>query len=657
VIKPTPVSAVALTLCALLIAAIPHLMAMPAWLVLVFILFLAWRLGAAGFEWKPPPGVVRILITVLILFMVLVASGANWSRRAATTLLCLMMAAKLMESFSARDLRLVASICFFMMAAQFLFNERLVYLLYLALGTLSATAALAHIQQIGIKTLQPAGASQDGLVAITRNAGVMLLLALPVAITLFVLFPRLAQPLWGLPEGAIDGQTGLSDELTAGSIADLFLNDSPAFRVEFEGEPPAPEIRYWRALVLSNLDGNTWKRSSDADHEGAFNIEPGSEIWQYRVQLEPHERRWLFALDYPIRGPADSSITTGREMLTRHPVTTLTQYDATSAPFLIESARLSDRDRYTNLALPSDRNPRTRALGAQLRDQHPNPQDLVTAVLHWFGEEEFFYSLSASPLGRHGADEFLFDLRTGYCEYYASAFAILMRAAGIPTRVVLGYQGGYWQVAGNYLLVRQSDAHAWNEVWLEGPGWVRVDPTSAVAPFRIEQGARSVIEQPRHALDYEWLRQLRNRADRFQHAWNRWILGFDAARQKRLLERLGLPDAQPVTLAIIMVAVLGLIVAVLALAMWHRGRQRPTSEAQRQWQRVIARLGRRGLRKLPAETPIEFSRRIQPELGGDDQELVRLAELFSRVHYGPDDNDLSNQFIARARNFRPVRTH
>jgi transglutaminase-like putative cysteine protease len=649
-----PLDAVAWTLAALAIAALPHLLAMPVWPGLIFAGLLGWRLTAAQRGWRPPPRALRILITLAILVLVVVTAG-GWSRRAATTLLCLMMAAKLMEMFSARDLRMVASICFFIMAAQFLFNERLAYLIYLGAGSIAATAALDRIHRIHAAVIDAPVRGRAGVIEQLRTAGWMLLLALPIAATLFVLFPRLAQPLWGLPEQAIDGRTGISDELTAGSITNLFLNDDPAFRVEFDEAPPAVEQRYWRGPVLSVLDGKTWRRAREVgEREQPVNPASGPG-WRYRVQMEPHERRWLFTLDHPVSGPEDATLTAQRELLARNPVTTLTQFNAVSRTGPLSRVDLSLSSRQLHLDLPAERNPRTREFAGQLRRRHSDDVALVSAVLEWFNEEPFYYSLQSPPLGRDSADEFLFDLRTGYCEYYASAFAVLMRAAGIPARVVVGYQGGHWQAGGGYLLVRQSDAHAWNEVWIEDTGWVRVDPTASVAPSRVNQGARSAIGRPRHVLDLDWLRDLRNRYDRLQHAWNRWILGFDAERQQRLLERLGLPDAGSGTLALLMIVALALVIAPIALVLRRRGRRRPQGPAETAWAGLLARLARKGVIRQPGETPLEFCNRVGDRVHGKapGPSLIDLGAIYSAIHYGPASAFEIERFVRQARSYRP----
>ncbi len=646
-----PFSAVAWTIAAFVISALPHLAAMPPWLAAGILGACAWRLAAARYRWGPPPRLLRIVLTGVALVFVLVAFGGLWGRRTATVLLCVMLGAKMMEMFAVRDLRLVASVSFFLIATQFLFSERLIYLVYLVSGSLVATIALTRIQTVHGGQWTARGGSE--LPAI-RQAAVLLMLAAPVALTLFVLFPRLAQPLWGLPDQVMDGRTGLSEDMSPGSISNLFLDDSPAFRVEFDGPPPPPGERYWRGPVLWNFDGTTWTRPFFGDAPSRQFVAEGPRSLSYQVQLEPHERRWLFVLDYPVRGPDQALITVDHQMLNRHPVTTLTRYDVVSNPDFTDMPELSSGAQAVALRLPEDRNPRTRALAQELRERHPDDRALINAVLGWFREEAFYYTLSAAPLGRHGADEFLFDLRSGYCEYYASAFAILMRAAGIPTRIVTGYQGGFWQAASEYLLVRQSDAHAWTEVWLEGDGWTRVDPTAAVSPARIEQGSRSVIDGPRHLFDLNWVENLRNQYDRIQHLWNRWVLGFDHDRQRSFLRGLGLPDLTTDRIALLMLLVLGLVMAPLSYALLRQPRGRAASEVERAWQLMLRRLKRRGLTRQASETPLEFARRVRNARPQEGERIVELALMYCRIHYGEVQDD-ARPFIEQARAFRPAR--
>ncbi len=649
-----PLHTVGWTVAAMLVAALPHLAAMPIGLAALVVAAAAWRLAAAQFGWQAPPRWLRIILTLGAVALVVFALGALWGRRTAATLLCVMLAAKMFELFRIRDLRMVASVCFFLIATQFLFNERLFYLVYLAAGAMVAVIALIQVQRYEDSTLTGTTSPPPDHRGLIRQGALMVLAALPVALVLFVLFPRLASPLWGLPEQVMDGRTGLSDSMSPGSIANLFLDDSPAFRAEFDGQPPPPQDRYWRGPVLWHFDGNTWRQSQFASRQPAIPVpaDPGS--IRYSIQLEPHEQRWLFVLDYPVNAPPEAHISLDYQVVNRRPVTSLTQYDMISNPDFVDMPELHESQRRQALSLPPERNPRTLERARALRERHPDDRDLIVAVLRWFNEEEFFYSLETTPTGRHGADEFLFDLRVGYCEHYASAFTILMRAAGIPTRVVTGYQGGFWQPNGRYLLIRQSDAHAWTEVWLDGSGWTRVDPTSAVAPDRIEQGSRSAIGQSRFLLDTDWLRTLRNRYDRFQHLWNRWILGFDAERQKRLLERLGMQDTRPVTIAVIMLATLAVVIAAITLVLLGRS-WRDRDPVVRAWYRLERRLQRAGIKRMRGETPLELLERAAGSLPDHSIELGQLAELYGRARYGPEPIGHATLFIERSKVFNPAR--
>lgn len=649
---------VAWTIAAYLIAALPHLAAMPVWLAGTILAACGWRLTAAWHNWRPPHWIVRTSLTVLGVLTVIAAYGTLWGRRAATGLLCVMIAAKLMETFRLRDARMVASLGFFLVASQFLFSQRLVFLGYLLIACWVVTVALHVIEHND--EAPTAGAAPPGRLAWldgVRGGAVLLVAAIPVALVLFALFPRLAQPLWGVPDHVLDGRTGLSETMSPGSIASLFVDDSPAFRVEFNGPIPEFQDRYWRGPVLWHFDGATWRRHFFSTRPADAVPAAGPEPYRYRVQLEPNEQRWLFSLDYPARWPDAAILTSDYQLLSKRPVTGLVSYEVVSEPDFTDSPVLFDTLRRAALDLPAGRNPRTLGRAAELRRQHEDDRDLIRAVLDWFNTDQFFYSLETAPLGRHGADEFLFDVKTGYCEYYASAFVILMRAAGIPARIVTGYQGGFWQRNGAYMLIRQSDAHAWAEVWLPESGWTRVDPTAAVSPTRITDGARQAVDSPRMLLDLEWVYRMRNRYDRLQHLWNRWILDFDAARQQRVLSRLGLSGLGPLGHSGVLIAALAVVMGPLAFLLWRRRVLAPAQSAdQRAWRRLQARLTRRGLRPQVSETPLEYAHRVALELANGD-ELVELAFRFSQIHYGNARQAgpaSAAEFRHQARRWRPV---
>jgi len=631
-------STVVLVVAAFLVAALPHLAAMPVWLALMIIGAALWRALIALRDLRQPGWLLRSVLTFGGLAVVIMHYGTFWGRRAATVLLCVMVAAKLSEMFRQRDARVVATLGYFLIATQFLFSQQLLLFGYLLAGCSLITAALVRIQRDADAIDRPPDPPRRGgpaLAGLTRDGLLLMVLAIPFALVMFALFPRLGSPLWGMPENALDGRTGLSDEMSPGTIANLYADDSPAFRVEFDTPLPPRSELYWRGPVLWRFDGRTWSRLFYSNRRPDRVPRPGPGAHRYTVQLEPSERRWLFALDYPVRWSPNASLSADFELVRDRPVTSLLSYEVISQPNLPDTPELRGTLRRIALHLPEGSNPRTRQLAAQLRQRYPDDRALIEHVLDWFGREEFFYSLETAPLGRHGADEFLFDLRVGYCEYYASAFVVLMRAAGIPSRIVTGYQGGLWQPGDDYLLVRQSDAHAWAEVWLQGRGWTRVDPTAAVSPSRIEQGARSALAGASDWPGAEWLYALRNQYDRLQNLWNKWVLGFDAQRQRNLLDRIGLADLSAAARAAVLVALAGLALVPLVLLIPVLARVgRRTGRLDRAWGRLRARLQRAGLQPRPGETALELASRAAVALSNAD-ELLTLATKYSALKYGP----------------------
>ena len=650
---------VLLVVAAFLVSALPHMAAMPIWLALAIVGAASWRAAIALFDLRRPGWLVRSALTFGGLTLVIAHYGTFWGRRAATVLLCVMVAAKLSEMFRLRDARVVAALGYFLIATQFLFSQQLLLFGYLLLGCALVTAALVHIQRDadGLPgSTSDAVGGRLPVLGIARDGLVLMAMAVPFALVLFALFPRLASPLWGMPENALDGRTGLSDEMSPGTITDLYLDDSPAFRVAFDGLVPPRDQLYWRGPVLWRFDGRTWTRLPYSGRAAQATPRPGPGARAYTVQMEPTERRWLFALDYPVRPPPETTLSADFELIRDRPVTSLMSYDVISQPEFTAAPSLSKTLRRIALHLPAGSNPRTRQRAQALRQRYPDNQALIDAVLQWFNQEEFFYSLQTAPLGRHGADEFLFDLRVGYCEYYASAFVVLMRAAGIPARIVTGYQGGLWQPSDNYLLVRQSDAHAWAEVWLQGRGWTRIDPTAAVAPSRIEQGARSAVSGSAGWLGADWLYELRNQYDRLQNLWNNWVLGFDAQRQRNFLERIGLDNLTTGARAAVLVALAGLVLVPLAFLFQELGRLGPrASRLDRTWQRLCTHLKRAGIPPRPGETPLERAARATGTLANAD-ELLTLATKYSKLKYGPVSKAGGiEEFVAESAAWQPVR--
>jgi transglutaminase-like putative cysteine protease len=641
----------------LALAMAPQLIRMPLPVAVFAVLPLLWRVAAELRGWQPPPPLLRHSVTALALLVLFVSYGDLSGRRAAVSLLSLMLALKLIEGYRIRDARLVVSFSLFLCATQFLFGQGILMPLY-GLATVSlALVALTRLQR------NEAWAHQEGRAPVVRASlfselgfGLRLLaVATPVGLAFFLLFPRLASPLWGIPDTTLDSKSGLSDSMSPGSIQQLFMDDSPAFRVTFEGAAPGASELYWRGPVFWRFDGRTWKGGFYGTKLEAVEQPPATGApWSYTVQLEPNERNWLFALDYPATTPADSRLTLDFQLIRRDPVIQLMQYSVVSNPDFVDSAELPITLRAQALDLPEESNPRTRQLVDRWRRETPSDGQLARRVLEHFNQNPFHYSLDAPLLGRDSVDEFLFETRRGFCEHYASAFAVMMRMAGIPARIVTGYMGGWYSPLGDYYLVRQSDAHAWAEIWLPEAGWTRVDPTAAVSPLRVEQGSLSALSAPRHLLDYDWLRSARNSIDIVQQRWNDWVIEYGASQQASLFAPLGLERATPAMLISLLFAAIVIFGAILVpIVLRIRGPAR-SDPVQTAWRRFLKRLEAAGFASRPSSGAIELAAEASQRLPHAANSIGRIAELYTRCRYAPGVRPIP-ELQAAVKEFRPSR--
>jgi transglutaminase-like putative cysteine protease len=478
------------------------------------------------------------------------------------------------------------------------------------------------------------------------RTGTLILQGIPIAALMFVLFPRIAAPLWGVPADA-GANTGLSETMAPGSISDLSLSDAVAFRVDFDGPVPPPAQRYWRGPVLSRFDGREWSLVPRAGSGALAPWGPGGVA--YTVTLEPHGKPWLFALELPasLPRPAGDDGTLSRpeafaflardqQLVARTPVSQVIQYSQRS--MLRDAFPEADPEEGQDyLRLPRSANPRTAALARELRAQGGDDRAVVGAALSWFRGEPFVYTLTPPLLDRDPVDAFLFDTRRGFCEHYAGAFVVMMRAAGIPARVVTGYQGGEVNPRGGYLIVRQSDAHAWAEVLVDR-AWRRVDPTATVAPSRIETGlSRAVADDepvPLFArLDAGWLKSTQFAFDALNHAWRRNVVGFNRDRQRELWRDLTIDRYAGWQIAMIGGG-LGLAWAAIAVALIGLRRARRERELML-WSEACTRLERAGLPRLPHEGPIAYASRASRRWPQFAIAFSAIAESYAALRYGP----------------------
>jgi len=603
-----------------------HIDRVPAWVSATVLILLAWRLAAARGALPLPGRITRQLLVLAVAAAVLARFHTFNGLAAGTALLLLMSGLKLMETRLRRDRLVLVGAGLFLLLAACLDRQSLARTpLYLAETWLCCTA-LAVVATPGF----PARAA----LALSART---LLLALPLAVLLFLFFPRLAGSFWALPRGE-EAVTGLSDTMNPGSIGQLTTDYDIAFRARFAGSLPPPEQRYWRGPVLHVLDdGGTWSRG--AEWRTPPSLAFAGSGYRYSVMLEPSFHRFWFALDTPAGAPEGVRLTHDSELLAGREVSEPTRFEALSFTSSSAAAPLSEVERLHDTLLPRERNPRTVALAHALYARAGSDAAFVTAALEFLRTGGFVYSLEPEQLGREQVDELLFRTRTGFCGHYASAFAVLMRAAGVPARVVTGYLGGEWNPVGGYLVVRQSDAHAWVEVWLAGRGWRRIDPTAVVEPARLQRGLfdllpDSMSESTRLLRGTRWLAALAQRWDATNAWWNDRVVKFDYTTQLEALGRLGLHFDDASELGWAFAATLLLWLAVIA---WQLGRGAAALGADplaRAYARLCRKLSRAGVARAPHEGPLAYGAALRAGAPQVEAGAYALLSRYAQLRYG-----------------------
>jgi transglutaminase-like putative cysteine protease len=614
---------------------------LPLLLQLPTVLGLGFGAGAVAIgvlSWRRPlPVLLRLVLGVgIVLAVALVSPGVG--RDTACAVLAGMLALKPGETFTLRDGRSLVGFALFAPFATFMLDQ----------GPVSLALALGAVL-LGLIALQQLAADEGGVAHAQGTrwwAGgpeVLRLFAigLPLALAAFWLFPRLPSPLWGLPERAV-ARPGLSDSMSPGGWLDLMIDDTPAARVQFFGAVPRQEEMYWRGPVLWDFDGQTWTQARWLEHVPAAPLEPAGPGWDYQIELEPTDRRQLVALDLPIQVPEGVNVSVDYSTTTRLPLNNVTRWRMRSAPPRAAEPRLPIMLRQRALELPAGFNPRTLALAAQWRREAGADPDgradaaIAERALRWI-RAEFAYTLDVPLAGRNEVDDFLFERKEGYCEHFSSAFVVLMRAAGIPARVVTGYAGGIRNPIGGYWLVLRSDAHAWAEVWLPRRGWVRVDPTAAVAPERIYDTLAD--RQPGRIGGFDGLVPVFQASDWLRRGWNDFVLGFNAERQRNLLRPLGLERVGLQGLT----ALFG-VVAALALAWmgWLVARgERQRDPLLRAWHALGRRYARLGLARAPHETAETWAARVGADVPRRGEPLRQLGRRFALARYAREGAPLA----------------
>ena len=598
--------------------------------------FAITAIGVMAMAWRQPlPAVLRLILSgssLLAVFWVLPGIG----RDTACAVLAAMLALKPAETFSQRDGRSLVGFALFAPFATFLLNQGPISLLLALLSVLLALTALQRLaaNEGQVPHIEQGLFDRAAVFAVLR----LFAIALPLTLAAFWLFPRLPTPLWGLPQRTV-ATTGLSDSMTPGGMFDLLLDDSPAARVQFFGESPKQTQMYWRGPVLWDFDGRTWRQAYDLFRSAPATVRMSSSDWDYRIDLEPTETRQLIALDLPTTATDGSHLSHDYTLWSEQRQYNISRWRLRSGTASQFEPVLSPALRRRALHLPKGYNPRTLALGQQWRREveqnRPDSSDamLVQRALSMI-QREFAYTLNVPLAGRDEVDDFLFDRKEGYCEHFSSSFVVLMRAAQIPARVVTGYTGAYHNPMGDYWLVRKSDAHAWAEVWLPERGWVRVDPTAAVAPERVYDTIAD--RQPGRIGSYDGLVPFFHAADWLQRGWNDFVLGFNAQRQLQLLKPLGLERHGATALALLFAGMAGLS---LTWMLWIIARgERQRDPLLRAWHRLETRYRKLQRGRAPHEPAQIWAKRVAADKPHAGRPLAQLAQRLSNARYA-DQHD------------------
>lgn len=640
-------------LAGVVLVSLPLLFQIPLLVTLLALFMTGWVsliiLGKA----KQPGKWQQLGMLALVLAVMVASYGTLLGREAGTGFLLLLGLLKVMEIKEKRDVYIAVYLEYFLIATNFFHSQSPWVAFYVFVVVIYLTSTLLFYSDLKASL---------NLHLRLRIAGRIILQALPLMVILFLFFPRIPGPLWSLPEDAETALTGLSEEMSPGSLDNLIQSDEVAFRVRFKGITPPHKDLYWRGPVLTKYDGQTWTIENTGTHIEA-NLRAGDQAADkqtYIVTLIPHQRKWLFALNYPVNLEGKSyRLTRELQLLDKDKVRNVTQYILTSDASL-ENHGLFQFERERNLQLPGHLNPQAQALAQRwVNEANGDTRQIVQLALRYFNQQPFVYTLRPPLLGNDAIDDFMFGTRRGFCEHYSSAFVFLMRAAGIPARVVTGYQGGEENPLDNYLIVRQSNAHAWSEVWVEEKGWQRVDPTAAVSPDRIESGIQDAIPE-RDLLpailtgENVWLRRAHYQLDSFNYAWSEWVIGFGKDRQRQFFANLGFKGIDWQGMVIGLTVLMSVFGFIISWWVFRQGVGIKADQVLRGYTRFCKQLAKSGQERRSTEGPLEYFQRIQEMLEPESsRQAGRILRHYLSIRYGGNSSlEEERQFVKMVNAFK-----
>jgi transglutaminase-like putative cysteine protease len=658
-------------LLALVVTCLPIWFYVPIWVATICLIALTWRFRVLWRGSAQPSRKITAAMAVVSSLIVLWQWYPPIGLEPMSTLLIICCALKFLEMRVIREARTVLYLCYFIAAIQLVYEQTVFHFL---LAVLSIILTLTAQNMAERDPWQQYSFRSFSLFPL-KSVGWIALVSIPLTIVIFLFAPRVPS-FWGVPVAEDQAVSGISDSMSPGSIGELARSSKLAFRVGFEEEVPPRRQLYWRALVLSDYDGQTWTNRENfmTIQDGGRTHFPGSDRspveWRddiiyegepivYDVYQEPTSQHWLFALAAPVSDEQGLGMTKGMRLVSRQPVTQRVKYSVTSYPdYSMTNEILDYRDRYRNLHLPSEFNPRTREFAESLAEEGLTPDQLVSRLFDLF-RAEHTYTLNPGSFGTDSIDEFLFDRPRGFCEHFAQATVFFLRAAGVPARIISGYQGGELNEEGNYLMVYQYDAHAWAEYWVEGRGWVQADPTTAVSPARIELGAREVLREEPDFLaddvfslaamqDINWLNWLRLRMDSVNYLWVSWILGYDNEQQFDMWQGL-FGDMSLKKLLFILCGFTVLVMGGIYFHIWWSSENRKRPRAQRQFDQFRAELVKAGVELEPGYTPSRLAEQSRGQNPEHNSRIDRLCQLFEQHFYANEDHQQEISDLLRKR--------
>ncbi|PPC91569.1 MAG: transglutaminase [Methylobacter sp.] len=607
---------------------LPHVKHIPASVFGFFYVLLGWRFIAVWqTRWLPNRAVVLVLSIAGIAILYRQNLGIL-GQDAGTNLFITALGLKLFEIKAQRDLYLIVFLAFIVASSQFLYEQNVLMAVYILLVCTLLLATLVTVNSYRTQTRQA-----------LKTAATLILQALPMAIVLFILFPRLEAPQWLVLEEDHKALSGLSEVLEPGSITNLGLSDQLVFRAKFTGNIPPPAERYWRGPVLYYTDGKHWSQPDAQRLQKPPQLT--GEPYRYTLLMEPQSKNWVFGLDMPGTVQSPLMQQANYQLITGDNPEKRSEYHLIAYPNY-NTGELGEPLQQETLRLPGEPAHRIRELVEQLHGFDGPPQAFIDRLLNYFRQEEFHYTLTPPLIEHNPIETFLFETRHGFCSHYAAAFTYLMRVAHIPARIVTGYQGGELNAVGSFLEIRQANAHAWAEVWLQGQGWVRVDPTAAIAPERIEHGINIDQQAVSGALSFaaqtvrpgtalSWLKHARQTWDNLDYNWQRWVINYDNSNQSQLLSSLGINDIK--TLVYWLLTSIGSFTALLSLFLLRKTRSQP-DPSRLLYQRFCRKIARHGLTRHPSEGALAFAGRINSLLPARAAEVNRITHLYLKLRYG-----------------------